>query len=209
MAKNQQARDTLIIMTGGTIDAEPYHDPMKPPKNATMLAHSLIPGTVEHLGHGETCDYLSWRAKDSKHFTGQDLQDLAKIIRTSTARHIIITHGTDAMPENSRRIRDLLKAPDKTLRKDAALRRGAFVRGEAPACDKVVVFTGAMMPLANGPESDAYKNIEYILGHIRKWPEGVRVVMHGQSFDPEGLEKDFNTYTFRGTQLPDRAGRGR
>jgi L-asparaginase len=194
--------DTLIIMTGGTIDAEAYPDPLNPPKDAAMLKTSLIPEVVWEMKGGSECDFLSWKAKDSKHFTREDMEDLAKIIRTSHARHIIITHGTDAMAEHSREISALLQRQDHTLRRDKP--SGAhdrFIRGEHPATDKVVVFTGALMPLANGSESDAYKNLEYILRNIHRWPPGVRAVMHQTSFHPEGLSKNFITYRFEGREI--------
>ncbi|NBO19152.1 MAG: hypothetical protein EBV03_08015 [Proteobacteria bacterium] len=205
-------KDTLVIMTGGTIDAEAYPDPANPPKDATMLDHSMIPMTVAQMNpkYDQRCDYLVWRAKDSKHFSDKDMMDLAKIIRTSRARNIIITHGTDAMPENSRTIRSLLARPDKDLRVDAGrkeglleLQEGGYVRGVMPGFDKRVIFTGAMMPLANGPESDAYKNLEYIFANMDGWKNGVRAVMHSKSFDVAGLEKDFTTYQFKGRVLPD------
>lgn len=196
-------KDTLIIMTGGTIDAEAYADPAHPPKVAEMLPNSLIPMTVTQMGHGERCDTLSWRAKDSKHFTDEDMADLARIIRTSRAKNIIITHGTDAMPENSRRIRALLMEEDKKLREDAMAGPERFIRGEAPEFDKRVIFTGAMMPLANGQESDAYQNLEFIFDHMDSWKPGVRAVMHAKCFDPVGLAKDFDTFTFHGHLMDD------
>ncbi len=194
-------KDTLIIMTGGTIDAEAYPDPKHPPHNATMLTNSLIPGTLAEMGFDKRCDYLPWKAKDSKNFTTGEMRDLAKIIRTAQHRNIIITHGTDAMPEHSRKIATLLQKPEPDLRNDAGA--GRFIRGEGVVHDKTVVFTGAMMPLANGPMSDAYQNLAYIFKHMDDWQPGVRVVMHGASFEPFGLTKDFDSYTFKGRTIPE------
>lgn len=203
-------KDTLIIMTGGTIDAEAYPDPKNPPKNATMLKESRIPETLKGMGVDDRCDFLSWKAKDSKHFTDEDMRDLAKIIRTSSAKNIIITHGTDAMPDNARRIEALLRQQDTDLRKD--LRNAAygreddasrFVRGEKAVGGKRIIFTGAMMPLANGKASDAYQNLDYILHYMDSWKPGVRAVMHGMSFKPKSLYKDFKTYEFHGQVIAD------
>jgi len=198
-------KDVLVIMTGGTIDAEPYTDPAHPPKRATMLTHSMIPTTMEQMGFAQRCDFLPWRAKDSNDFTPEEMRDLAQIIRTSKARYVIVTHGTDAMADHSRDIMQRLQLPDSSLRSDHP--SGAtvpFVRGEWPSRDKVVVFTGAMVPLANGPRSDAYKNLHYICENMEGWKPGVRVVMHEKSFAPEGLKKNFATYTFEGNEIPDK-----
>ncbi|MBY0406529.1 MAG: asparaginase domain-containing protein, partial [Rickettsiales bacterium] len=105
-------KKTLVIMTGGTIDAEAYPDPLNPPKNAIMLEKSLIPMTLAEMGVDKDCDFLSWRAKDSKHFYERDMIDLAQIIRTAEADTIIITHGTDAMPDNAHSIHRLLRQHD-------------------------------------------------------------------------------------------------
>lgn len=188
-------------MTGGTIDAEPYPDPDHPPKDATMLHISQVPAVIGALGHDKRCDYLPWRAKDSKHYTPQDMQDLADIIRTSRASNIIITHGTDAMPENSRMVMEYLQH----LEDDTA----KFSVDCSPLGKKRVIFTGAMLPLSNGPTSDGLKNLDYIMKHIDGWDAGVRVVMHEQSFAPVGLTKDFSRYQFRGTVIPDAPQRGR
>lgn len=197
-------KDVLVIITGGTIDAEVYPDPAHPPKRATMLEHSMIPEVVTHMGHGGRCDFLPWHPKDSNEFTAEEMRDLSRIIRTSPAKYVIITHGTDAMADHSREIAQYLQSPDPSLRGDhPSAATVPFVRGEGPVRDKVVAFTGAMTPLANGPESDAYKNLQYIFEQMEGWRPGVRVVMHGKSFATEGLQKNFTTYTFEGRQIPD------
>lgn len=183
-------KDTLVIMTGGTIDAEPYPDPKNPPTNASMLENSVIPSTIASMGHGDRCDFLKWVAKDSKDFTNEEMDALAEIIRTSHAKNIIVTHGTDAMPHHSRQIEGRLKNNISRHSKNKPV-------------DKKVIFTGAMVPIANGPESDGYKNLEYIFKRMDSWENGVRVVMHEKSFRPVGLSKDFSTYTFHGKEIPD------
>ncbi len=200
------AKDTLIIITGGTIDAEAYPDPKHPPKNATMLDKSLIPITVAGMKGGERCDCLEWKSRDSKDFLTADIRELAKIIRSSQAKNIIITHGTDAMPHHARQLESML------LKRDVHMLDDAFAKaysGAEAVRGKRVVFTGAMMPLANGKESDGYKNLEYIFTHMDSWQPGVRAVMHERSYKPEGLRKNMDTYVFEGTVIPDAPARGR
>lgn len=187
--------DTLVILTGGTIDAEAYPDPKNPPPDATMLPESLVPKTLEELGHGARCEIKSWIIKDSKYFTPQELDQLADLIDKSGAKNIVITHGTDAMADNSRHVLQALRQREKNVPHTQ--------RGQCSLLDKRIMFTGAMIPLANGAVSDGRANLDYILSHMDDWAPGVRVVMGKQSFDPVGLEKDFKTYTFKGRLLND------
>ena len=166
-------KDILIIMTGGTIDAEPYADPAHPPKHAIPLRDSLVPQAVEKLGHADDCRFFQWVMKDSKDFTKSELYAMSVFIKQRRAEHIIITHGTDRMPENSRELMRLMEGSDKT-----------------------VVFTGAMVPLSNGKQSDAYDNLRFAIEQMESWPKGVHVVMHGKQFGPSRVRKNFTTRRF-------------
>jgi len=163
----------LVIMAGGTIDAEPYPDPKHPPVYSTTLKESLVPAAMKKLGY--ECRFVQWSMKDSKEIGAGELQELARLIRDSAEREIIVTHGTDRMPENSRALQELLGGTEK-----------------------IIVVTGAMMPLSNGPESDGYANLDYAARHIGAWPPGVHVVMHAKHFSPIGLKKNYATLTFEG-----------
>lgn len=203
-------KDTLVIITGGTIDAEAYPDPKNPPVNATMLEHSMIPDVMSEMWKEEEgffadkCDFLRWRSRDSKEFLTGDMRELAKIIRSSTAKNIIITHGTDAMPHHARQLEKMLLGRDMHMLDDAFAKHHSSAEAVR---NKRIIFTGAMMPLANGEESDGYKNLRYIFDHMDKWETGVRAVMHQKSFRPEGLTKDMQKYVFNGTIIPDGKGR--
>jgi L-asparaginase len=166
-------KDILVIMTGGTIDAEPYGDPARPPRYAIPLRDSLVPRAVEELGYGADCRFFQWMMKDSKDFSPAEIYALAIFIEQRRAQHFIITHGTDRMPENSRELQKQLAGTEKT-----------------------VVMTGAMLPLANGPASDGYDNLRAAIAHVEQWPPGVHVVMHGRRFDPQKVKKDFATRRF-------------
>lgn len=157
-------------MTGGTIDACPYD---VTPRNITPLKESLVPQAVNSLGFDDKCNFIQFAMKDSKDFTDEDLLRLADIIQTSSADIIIVTHGTDNMPQNSRQISEVLKNTSK-----------------------VVVFTGSMKPLSHGPTSDGYENLKVALTEHEALSAGVYVVMHGRWFNPHGLRKDLGTKTF-------------
>jgi L-asparaginase len=166
-------KDILIIMTGGTIDAEPYPDPARPPKNVQPLRDSLVPDAVAALGHGKDCRFFQWMLKDSKDFTEAELHALAVFIKARRAEHIIITHGTDRMAENSIELSKKMKGSGKT-----------------------VVMTGSMLPLSNGRISDGYDNLLYVIEHIETLKPGVYVVMHSRIFLPGKFKKNFTTRKF-------------
>lgn len=166
-------RDVLIIMTGGTIDAEAYPDPAHPPKNAFPLKDSLVPQAMEELGYSEDCRFFQWMMKDSKDFVSAEIYAMSVFIKQRRAQHIIITHGTDRMPETSRELEALMKDSDK-----------------------VVILTGSMLPLSNGRKSDAYENLRFSIESIEKLPAGVHVVMHGKLFAPTRFKKNFVTQQF-------------
>lgn len=167
------SRDILIIMTGGTIDAEAYPDPSRPPKNAFPLKDSLVPQAVEELGYSEDCRFFQWMMKDSKDFVSAEIYAMSVFIKQRRARYIIVTHGTDRMPETSRELAQLMKDSDK-----------------------VVILTGSMLPLSNGRQSDAYGNLRFAIEQVETLPAGVHVVMHGRLFAPARLKKNFSTHQF-------------
>lgn len=172
------AKQYLFICTGGTLDAEEYTDPQHPPAHATMLEGSLATQEIRALmgarglKEGYDFDILEWRMKDSKDFTPDDLIELAGLIRTAPAQKIIITHGTDAMAPNARAVKRMLK----DSRKYAA-------------------FTGAMIPLANGRDSDGPGNlcdaVKAVDRLARTRPQGdTCIVFGGKVFDPDHTDKN-------------------
>ena len=161
----------LIIITGGTIDSSPYSTT---PHDIAPLKISLVPQTVEELGLAKQVRFLQWSMKDSKHFEDEELKALTKVIAQSESDYIVVTHGTDRMPENSRRLAELLKGTIKT-----------------------VILTGSMEPLSHGRErSDGFENLRVAITGCRAKHAGVHVVMHGRWFNPAGLRKNRESKTF-------------
>lgn len=164
----------LIIITGGTIDAEAYADPENPPKIATMLEESAVPAALAGMNLARPYYCFLWLRKDSKEFTEADIKALAQVIKTSGHTEIVITHGTDRMVENSRMLAGV-GIQDSGIR---------------------VAFTGSMIPLANGEHSDGYRNLRYAMENISEFPVGVWIAFEGKRFDPHQTIKDFNNYRF-------------
>lgn len=162
---------TLVVISGGTIDACAYR---QTPENITPLETSIIPDAVRMLGFAEECVFYSWLRKDSKDITETDLRDLANIIDHQGYKHVVITHGTDRMVQNA-----------------ALMLKQDVIAGS----DKVIVFTGAMVPLANEIEgyekSDGYGNLRYSLTQVKTAKPGVYIGFQDKLFDPLRTHKDF------------------
>ncbi len=175
----------LLIRTGGTIDSVPYDDPKHPPSFVSTLREktSLIMNTIRTLPNYEDIDEFTWGiressyVKDSKLYTIQDIYELAQIIYNDDHRHFVITHGTDFIVKNA-----------------IALKEGLQSR------NKVVVFTGAMVPLSMHQKcgSDGVELIRFVCTNIKRQDHGIYIVGYNAGnkypdfFDPHTVEKDFN-----------------
>lgn len=158
--------DILLIRTGGTIDAVPYEDPRNPPETVATLKgdQSLIAPALRLLGIDEAIDMHSWSSnledtfvKDSQEFTAHDIALLADIISRDEHKYIVITHGTDAMTVNAKRLQEALGSIDKTI-----------------------IFTGAMVPLSmhQAHGSDGLEALAFACGKVQDPPSGVYVAAH-------------------------------
>jgi L-asparaginase/Glu-tRNA(Gln) amidotransferase subunit D len=187
----------LIIATGGTIDSA-YADPDHPPDRAEPLAESLIPEVLARLGFSADCDILPWRREDSSFFRDNpaQLRALAETVAQCAYDRIIITHGTDAMAINAERFM-------------------AMLREIAPDHKKTILFTGAIIPLANDPslhpspvallangetvtmkraQSDGVDNLDFairtLMDERMRPPTEVRIAMQGENMDPSRIRKN-------------------
>ena len=78
-------------------------------------------------------------------------------------RHILITHGTDTMTDTARALGDV--------------------------GDKVVVFTGSMLP-ARFRQNDALFNLGCAIGGLQALPPGVYIAMNGRLFAARAVKKN-------------------
>lgn len=168
---NSFSRGTVeVFLTGGTIDAEPYVDT---PTNVTVAKESLAAKLLVEFKYPVAIHRERWTL-DSKDFSEGHVRILADRIQKSETRNILVTHGTDRIPENARLLGTFLGDTDKT-----------------------VVFTGAMVPLSHGHESDGRTNLETAMAFLHENEEpGVFAAMHGKVYKPEGLRKDFEKKEF-------------
>ncbi len=102
--------------------------------------------------------------KDSLDLVDADRQAVVERCRGCEEDRILITHGTDTMPETAR----------------------ALVAAGLP---KTVVLTGAMVPYAFG-SSDGLFNLGSALSFAQVLPPGVYVAMNGRWFAGDRVRKD-------------------
>ena len=101
--------------------------------------------------------------KDSLEMDDGDREKIYEAVNSTPQRAIMITHGTDTMVE--------------TAAKLSAIQ------------DKTIVLVGAMIPFAF-KNSDALFNVGCALGALRALEAGVYVVMNGQIFTYNAVQKD-------------------
>lgn len=147
-----------VIATGGTID-KVYFDAKSTyevgePTIAHMFAESQVAFEFEVVG---------LMRKDSLAMTDADRAAIRAAVEAAPERHVLITHGTDTMPETARA---LLGIPDK-----------------------VVVLTGALYP-ARFRWTDAIFNVGGAVAAVWTLDPGVWIVMNGRVYAADRVRKD-------------------
>lgn len=149
----------LVLCTGGTIEKEYLPIPgvlaFGKPKIEVMLQQAQLnhPPTIEHLF-----------AKDSLEMDDHDRMRILERIRVATEDRILITHGTDTMPETARFLSRNLSG-------------------------KTIVLTGAMVP-ASVNDSDAHFNLGFACCAALHQKPGVWVAMGGEIFEANRVAKN-------------------
>ena len=169
-------RDTVIIMTGGTIDSgfNEQHDTARP------YEHSMIPSYFKNslgisfpepeLIFNEVC------MKDSRDLSEEDIHSLFEKSKNLSHKRQIITIGTYALPDISNRIKYLMQ------------------KGEMKK--NTVILVGAMVP-EDVLFNDGWFNLGYSIGKIDSVKREVAVCMHGWASPPENVMKQLHEARFR------------
>ncbi|OIN85603.1 MAG: hypothetical protein AUJ12_08640 [Alphaproteobacteria bacterium CG1_02_46_17] len=175
-------KNVILITTGGTIDADPYpENPAAAPFNAifsqTASAAAKELSEIISKEHPDiVCNHIAYSAKDSKNITDEDIKKLAVLILQhfkETPDRILITCGTDRICEIAQKIKDYL-----------------------PDLPCPVIFTGALIPLANGPISDGTNNLEQALFAKPDAKADIYIAIDGFFTDPRLIYKDFQQRKF-------------
>ncbi len=146
------------IAVGGTID-KVYFDA----KSKYEVGEPAIGKMLADLPINLNIEITPLMAKDSLEMTDADRALVRQTVLESTSDKILITHGTDTMPETARALADV--------------------------SGKTVVLTGALAP-AIFKDSDAQFNVGGALAVIQACANGVYIVMSGQVFDALNVKKD-------------------
>jgi len=154
-----------IFCVGGTIDKVYFDAKSKYEVGAPAIAKML-----QQIAVNLDIEVTSLMAKDSLEMTDDDRAIIAQAVAVCEADKIIITHGTDTMPETARSLGNL--------------------------SDKAVVLTGALAP-AIFKDSDAQFNVGGALAAVQALEKGVYIVMNGELFDAMNVQKDVENNCFR------------
>ena len=148
-----------ILITGGTIDSE-YNQ-----LNGKLFF------TKSHLSeilHQAKCKINikleTVMLKDSNDMLDSDRKEILQNCKNCKEDKIIITHGTDTMPETAKVLGENIK-------------------------DKTIVLFGAMIPYAFG-RSDALFNFGCAVSAVQILPKGVYITMNGKIFPYNNVRKN-------------------
>jgi len=154
----------LIITTGGTIDKMYFDD-----KSDFQVGEPQIGRMLEEMSVAFDFQIIPILRKDSLHLTDTDRELICATIAAQSARHVLITHGTDSMI--------------------------ATAKALAGIQDKTIVLTGALSP-ARFRGSDAEFNIGTAVGAVQSLPAGVYIAMNGRIWNPNKVRKNVQANRF-------------
>lgn len=147
-----------IFTTGGTFD-KVYYDAL----SDFQIGEPMVPSLLEEARVSFDYQLESLVKKDSLELTDADRALIRARVAASSARMILITHGTDTMTQTA----DVLQG----------------ISG------KVIVFTGAMQP-ARMRHSDAAFNLGLAIGALQSLPDGIYIAMSGRVFEAGQVKKN-------------------
>jgi L-asparaginase len=154
-----------IFITGGTFDKEYNELTGELYFKNTHLQEMLT------LGRNRTDVQLDTLfMMDSLNMQESDREQIARHCIEAAESRIVITHGTDTMPETARYL-------------------------ESRITGKTIVLTGAMVPYKFG-SSDGLFNLGSALAFVQTLPAGVYIAMNGRYFTASNVRKNKKLGTF-------------
>lgn len=148
----------LVLAAGGTFD-KIYYDQL----SDYQIGEPQIKWILEQVKLDLEVTVQSVLKKDSLDMNDSDRDLLRQAAEQASESHILITHGTDTMPETARHLQGI---PGKTI-----------------------VLTGAMQP-ARFRDSDAVFNVGFAIAALQLLPQGVYVAMNGRIFSADKVSKN-------------------
>lgn len=153
-----------IFTTGGTID-KVYFDA----KSEFAIGDSLLPELIAEANVTGPWQIQGLLRKDSLEMEDEDRAAVHRAVLDSDASKILITHGTDTMPDTARALED--------------------IEG------KTIVLVGSMQP-ARMRRSDAVFNLGFAWASVQLLPPGVYVAMNGEVFEAGSVRKNLKAGRF-------------
>ena len=148
-----------IFITGGTFDKE-YNELI----GALAFKDTHIKEVLK-LGRSKIdVEITTLMMIDSLDMTDTERDIIVQNCNRTKEKQIVITHGTDTMPETAKALAQNVK-------------------------DKTIVLTGAMIPYAFG-SSDGLFNLGSALAFAQSLPAGIYIAMNGRIFDWDNVRKN-------------------
>jgi L-asparaginase len=148
----------VVVTTGGTID-KAYFDAL----SEYQVGEPVVRRALEVANVARPYRILELLRKDSLELTDEDRAHLRKTVLDLQATQVVITHGTDTMPQSA-----------------IAL---------AGIAGKTLVLTGALTP-GRFAETDATFNLGMAFAAAQSLPPGVYITMNGRIFAGDRVRKD-------------------
>ena len=160
-----------FLLTGGTIDA--FYNPVQ--QTATPSPQSIIPYYFsESIKPYLDLSFEQICMKDSKDVTDEDKANLIAALKKTEHKQIIITHGTDKMPELATFVKEQL----------------------GPDMDKTIIITGSIIPMEGFTRSDSGFNLGFALAKMSHLDSGIYICMNARIFDVGNVIKNFELARF-------------
>ncbi len=148
-----------LLVTGGTFDKE--YDELS---GRLFFKDTHVQEMLRLARSDLDLEIRTLMMVDSLEMTDLDRELILRNCLEPGRQRIVVTHGTDTMPETARFL------------------------GERVA-DRTIVLTGAMIPYTFG-SSDGLFNLGCALAFVQVLPPGVYVAMNGRCFDWRSVRKD-------------------
>ena len=158
-----------VLITGGTFDKE--YDEIR---GRLYFKDTHVPEMLRLARCKLEVSVRTLMMIDSLEMTEADRKLVVESCRECSEPRIVVTHGTDTMPETARALHEA-------------------------ALGKTIVLTGAMVPYAFG-SSDGLFNLGSALSFAQVLPPGVYVAMNGRVIDGLRARKNKETGVFE--ELP-------
>jgi L-asparaginase len=166
----------LFVVTGGTIDKMPVYlpDGKTFDNDSKVFGKTHLPQMLTKANFLGEYSLKKLFMVDSLDMTDEHREQISQTIEASDDSRIIITHGTDTMPNTAR-----------------------FLARNQQLAQKTIILTGAMIPYSVGEESDAMFNLGNALAYAEALPSGIYIAMNGQAFTADNVRKDVEAGVFR------------